>query len=267
MEYDVSDIDLTDTNSSSYTDLRLDVETQMSSKLSFEMKVIVSVTVNRLSRGSLIADTDIIFPKEAVADPNKIVTKALLRMMNEGGLQFNSRLAPIISTKVANHVFEVNEDKCEQLQKYNPCDGTCQEVNDEAFCVSAKEDDSNLNVRLIIGLSVSMFVLLCIIVAFVVFYCTKKRRMSRERRHKTEESEVNKNHDIGLHNIGKRFSPDTGLYDSLYDRPESEIYDQPRSVLHHNGPDNPRYSSFVGKADQRPKPNVYSNIRVPRINR
>ncbi|BFZ22776.1 hypothetical protein BsWGS_25813 [Bradybaena similaris] len=266
LEYDVSGIDLTEIGSGSYKALKADVEEQMSLKLSFEMKVTVSVTVTKLRQGSLIADTNISFPKQVAADPNKFVTKAVLSVMNNGGLQINGRAAGIMSTKVANQVFEASEDKCEQLQKYNPCDGTCQEVDDEAFCVSAKNDDSNLNVRLTIGLSVSMFVLLCIIVALVVFYCMKKPRKSQERRHKTEESEVNKNHDIGLHHIGKRFSPDTGLYYRPYDRPESEAYVTPRSVLYHDaGPATSRYSSLVGKADRRPEPDAYSHIRIPRV--
>ncbi|KAH9523886.1 hypothetical protein Btru_047324 [Bulinus truncatus] len=170
-DMNVVDRNLEDMNSSDYKRLKTDIENQLVEKLKEKMASVLSVSVKKLRRGSLISDVIVQMNAE---NSESALTNAFQDLLS---VSFKLDNINVRMITVSVHETTVNPRTCEVRQIINPCLDTEECIVDSGVTACRKKE--NDIIRLILGLAIGIpaFILLCVIVV-TVYCCIIKSKTS-----------------------------------------------------------------------------------------
>ncbi|XP_059161297.1 uncharacterized protein LOC131944591 [Physella acuta] len=169
---DVAKLNLEDKNSDDYIKTKVEVEDQMFKELKAKKLPVVKVNCKNLSKGSLIADLEILIDQILQSSPSQALIDAIQLIMAQG-LTLNNSTVLILNLNINNK--PVSAATCTVRQKNNPCktNEECVEVDGTTVCVINTKDDLQITLGLSIGLS--LFTLACACIGIVTYCCIKKK--------------------------------------------------------------------------------------------
>ncbi|XP_059150292.1 uncharacterized protein LOC131937116 [Physella acuta] len=192
-QYNASLSFLTQEFSDDYKQLKYDVEINLLEKLKLQVVSVLSVTVNTLKKGSLIANSTVRVNILNKADNAEyLIANAFHKiMLNEKNIQLKSTPAPILAMSLNGKTISAADKPCDVKIKMDPCNITekCQQIGEVAKCIHWQEKDHN---NFIIGLSVgvSLFVILILTVAIIVYIVYKKKSSKIQKKKSTEKKKI-----------------------------------------------------------------------------
>ncbi|KAH9523898.1 hypothetical protein Btru_047351 [Bulinus truncatus] len=171
-DMNVAGINLEDVNSTDCKRLKTDIENQLVKKLKEKKLSVVSVTVTKLRRGSLISEIIVVMNAE---NAEITLTTALQELL---AVKFDLNNTTVLMISVFMQGNAVEPRTCEVRQIIKPCLETEECIGDNG--VTACQKKQNDNTRLILGLAIGipLFILLCVVIAGTVYCCTKKKKVS-----------------------------------------------------------------------------------------
>ncbi|XP_059160482.1 uncharacterized protein LOC131944017 [Physella acuta] len=167
---DVSKLNLEDKNSDDYKKTKDEVESQMYKKLKATGVAVTKVSVQGLKKGSLIADILVLIDSIIESSPDKSLTSALQVIMTQG-VTINNILSTVINLYVGDKA--VYASTCEVRQQTNPCRNNEACIVENGATVCRVIADDNMDLKLGLGIGLTLAVLACVGIGAAVYVCKK----------------------------------------------------------------------------------------------
>ncbi|XP_076455831.1 uncharacterized protein LOC143290354 [Babylonia areolata] len=166
---------LTDPTTSYYIKLKRDIELLLTGVYQKAVgSAVIGVVVTKLSKGSLIVNSDVQVDGNQTDNPEAVVSKGIKTLLTET-LAIDGKNVTVATINVNNQTFNADSSACDILQAYTPCNGSdiCVVGADgEPQCISPEEE----NLDLVIGLAVGIPLAVLAVIVIVIVICIHIRR-------------------------------------------------------------------------------------------